>query len=156
MKIAVGCDEAGYDLKELVKRFLSEQSVEVDDYGTHDRKPVLYPDVAFAVAEAVAAGKHDRAILCCGTGIGMAICANKVRGVRAALAHDVYSAERARKSNDAQVLALGGRVIGPELAKTIVAAWLRCEFEPRSAEKVARIEAYEAARSVVEPGPKGR
>lgn len=143
MRIAIGCDEAAYDLKELLKRFLAEQKIEVVDFGTFDRKPVAYPQVAFEVAEAVAAGKFERAILCCGTGIGMAICANKVPGVRAAVGHDVYSAERARRSNDAQILTLGARVIGPELAKTVVAAWLRSEFEARSAEKVALIEAYD-------------
>jgi len=143
MKIAIGCDEAAYDLKELLKKFLVDQKVEVEDFGTFDGKPVLYPNVAFAVAEAVAAGKFSRALLCCGTGIGMSICANKVPGVRAAVGHDVYSAERARKSNDAQVLCLGARVIGPELAKTVVAAWLKSEFEPRSADKVALINAHD-------------
>ena len=145
MKIAMGCDEAAYELKELLKRFLADQKVEVEDFGAQQGETVLYPRVAFAVAEAVAAGDFERAILCCGTGIGMAICANKVPGVRAAVCHDAYSAERARKSNDAQVLAMGARVIGPELAKTIVAAWLMAEFEPRSAEKVALIRAYEQA-----------
>jgi ribose 5-phosphate isomerase B len=145
MRIAIGCDEAAYDLKELLKRFLADRKVEVVDFGTFDGRPVPYPNVAFAVAEAVAAGEFERAILCCGTGIGMAICANKVPGVRAAVGHDVYSAERARKSNDAQILAMGARVIGPELAKTVVAAWLRSEFEPRSADKVALIEAHDQA-----------
>jgi ribose 5-phosphate isomerase B len=155
-KIAIGCDEAAYELKELLKQFLAEQEIEVEDFGTHDMKPVLYPNIAFAVAEAVAAGRFERAILCCGTGIGMAICANKVPGVRAAVGHYVYSAERARKSNDAQVLTLGARVIGPELAKTIVAAWLRSEFEPRSTVKVALIRAYEQKGSsgAVDPGRK--
>ena len=150
MNIALGCDEAAYDLKELLKKFLADQGIEVADFGAQEGETVPYPQVAFAVAEAVAAGKFSRAILCCGTGIGMAICANKVPGVRAAVCHDNYSAERARKSNDAQVLALGARVIGPELAKTVVAAWLRSEFETRSAEKVALIRAYEqkGARAV--------
>ncbi len=96
---------------------------------TFDERPVLYPDVAFKVAEQVAAGHFPRAILMCGTGIGMAICANKVPGVRAAQAHDTYSPERARKSNDAQVLTIGARVVGEELAKGIVKAWLESEFE---------------------------
>ena len=147
MKIAIGSDEAAYDLKELLKKFLADQKVEVEDFGTFDGKPVLYPSVAFAVAEAVAAGKFSRAILLCGTGIGMAICANKVPGIRAAVGHDVYSAERARKSNDAQILTLGARVIGSELAKTVVAAWLKSEFETRSADKVALIKAYDERRS---------
>ena len=114
------------------------------DYGTHNAEPVLYPDIGHSVASAVAEGKHDRAVLLCGTGIGMAITANKVRGVRAAQAHDTYSAERAMKSNDARIITLGGRVVGPELAKSIVSAWLGSEFEAgRSGPKVERIEHYE-------------
>ncbi|BDG01416.1 ribose 5-phosphate isomerase B [Anaeromyxobacter oryzae] len=144
MKIAIGCDEAAYDLKELVKKYLVELDHTVEDFGTFDNRPVQYPDIAFAVAEKVAAGQFPRAILMCGTGIGMAICANKVPGVRAAQAHDTYSAERARKSNDAQILAIGARVVGPELAKSIVKAWLDSEFEPaRSGPKVERIREYE-------------
>ncbi len=147
MAIAIGCDEAAYELKETLKRTLRELGHEVEDYGTHDGKPVLYPDIAFAVAEAVAQGKHDRAVLLCGTGIGMAISANKVPGVRAAQCHDTYSAERARKSNDAQILCMGARVVGPELAKSILNAWLASEFEGgRSAPKVTRITEYEKSR----------
>ena len=147
MKIAIGSDEAGYELKELVRKYLVDLNHEVEDFGAFDDRPVLYPDIAFAVAEQVAAGRFQRAILMCGTGIGMSICANKVPGVRAAQAHDTYSAERARKSNDAQVLAMGARVVGPELAKSIVKAWLESEFEPaRSGPKVERINAYEARR----------
>jgi ribose 5-phosphate isomerase B len=147
MKIAIGSDDAGYELKELVRRYLVDLKHDVEDFGTFDDRPVLYPDIAFAVAEQVAAGRFQRAILMCGTGIGMAICANKVPGVRAAQAHDTYSAERARKSNDAQVLAMGARVVGPELAKSIVKAWLESEFEPvRSGPKVKLIEDYEARR----------
>jgi len=144
MKIAVGCDEAGYQLKELIKDYLVELHHEVEDFGAFDERPVPYPDVAFKVAEQVAQGRFSRAILMCGTGIGMAICANKVPGVRAAQAHDTYSAERARKSNDAQVLAMGARVVGAELAKSIVKSWLDSEFEPaRSGSKVDRINAYD-------------
>ncbi|HTN53220.1 MAG TPA: ribose 5-phosphate isomerase B [Anaeromyxobacter sp.] len=144
MKIAIGCDEAAYELKELIRKYVEELHHEVVDFGTFDNRPVLYPDIAFKVAEEVAKGTFPRAILMCGTGIGMAICANKVPGVRAAQAHDTYSAERARKSNDAQILSMGARVVGPELAKSIVKAWLESEFEPaRSAAKVERIRAYE-------------
>jgi ribose 5-phosphate isomerase B len=144
MQIAIGADEAAYDLKEILKAHLAARGVEVVDYGTFDRKPVLYPDIAVKVAEAIAAGRHPRGILMCGTGIGMAITANKVPGVRAATCHDTYSAERARKSNDAQVLTMGARVIGPELAKTIVDAWLRSEFEGGgSTPKVQRMVEYD-------------
>jgi ribose 5-phosphate isomerase B len=129
MEIAIGADEAAYDLKEILKGWLAGKGVEVVDYGAFDKSPVLYPDIAVKVAEAVAKGRHTRGILMCGTGIGMAITANKVPGVRAATCHDTYSAERARKSNDAQILTMGARVIGPELAKTIVDAWLKSEFE---------------------------
>ena len=145
MKVAIGCDEAAYALKEAIKAHLQEQGVEVDDYGTQKGETALYPDVAFEVAGRVAAGQYTRAILMCGTGIGMAISANKVPGVRAAQAHDAYSAERARKSNDAQIVTMGARVIGIELAKSVVDAWMQSEFEGgRSASKIERIEAYEA------------
>jgi ribose 5-phosphate isomerase B len=129
MRVAIGADEAAFDLKEILKAHLAARGVEVRDYGAFDKSPVLYPDIAITVAEAIVAGKHERGILMCGTGIGMAITANKVPGVRAATCHDTYSAERARKSNDAQILTMGARVIGPELAKTIVDAWLKSEFE---------------------------
>ncbi len=144
MAIAIGCDEAAFELKEALKRVLLDEGHEVEDFGTHDTQPVLYPDIAFAAARSVADGRNDRAVLLCGTGIGMAISANKVPGVRAAQCHDTYSAERARKSNDAQVITMGARVIGPELAKTILKAWLASDFEPgRSGPKVARIKELE-------------
>lgn len=144
MAIAIGSDEAGFEMKEALKRQLVEAGHEIEDFGTHDTNPVLYPDIAFAAAQSIVDGRNDRAVLVCGTGIGMAISANKVPGIRAAQAHDTYSAERARKSNDAQVLALGARVIGTELAKSIVSAWLSSEFEPaRSGPKVERIVAFE-------------
>jgi len=142
--VAIGADEAAFDLKEILKDYLTKKGIEVQDYGAYDTNPVLYPDVAVKVAEAIAQGKHTRGILMCGTGIGMAITANKVPGVRAACCHDTYSAQRARKSNDAQVLTMGARVIGPELAKTIVDAWLDAEFEGgRSAPKVEKMIEYD-------------
>ncbi len=142
--IALGSDHIGFPLKEELKRFLVDSGYEVVDYGCLGPEPVDYPDVALEVAEAVAAGRHERALLVCGTGIGMAITANKVPGVFAAVGHDPYSAERARKSNDAQVLTMGSRVIAPELAKTILRAWLAAEFaggeSARKVEKVRRAE----------------
>ncbi|MBK1662976.1 ribose 5-phosphate isomerase B [Rhodospirillum rubrum] len=144
MKIAIGCDEAAYDLKETLKSFITAQGHEVTDFGTFDRKPVLYPDIAHALATEVAAGTQDRGVLLCGTGIGMAITANKVKGIRAAQCHDTYSAERARLSNDAQIITLGARVIGPELAKAIVRTFLSNEFvNGSSTPKIERITAYE-------------
>lgn len=147
MKIALGCDEAGYAMKEALKPLLADHGCEVADYGVAEGETALYPDVAIAVAQAVARGDHERAVLICGTGIGVAISANKVRGIRAAQAHDTYSAERAQRSNDAQILCLGARVIGPELARSVVAAWLAASFDGgRSGPKVARITAFEAER----------
>jgi ribose 5-phosphate isomerase B len=144
MKLAIGCDEAAYDLKELLKQHVEAAGHEVADFGTFDAKPVLYPDIAFAVAEQVAAGAHERGLLLCGTGIGMAISANKVKGIRAAQCHDTYSAERASRSNDAQIITIGARVVGPELAKAIVDAWLKSTFDGgRSQPKVDLIQSYE-------------
>ena len=144
MKIGVGCDEAAFELKEMLASVLKEEGHEVDDFGTFEAKPVLYPDIAFAVAGSIADGRNERGLLLCGTGIGMAISANKVPGIRAAQAHDTYSAERARKSNDAQVLTLGARVVGPELAKSILRTWLASDYEGgRSEAKVAAIRAFE-------------
>jgi ribose 5-phosphate isomerase B len=146
--VAIGSDEAGFRLKAILIDLLrGEEGLEVADFGCHSEDPVDYPDVAFDLARAVARGEHDRGILICGTGIGMSIAANKVPGVRAAQAHDAYSAERARKSNDAQILALGARVIGPELAKSIVRTWLRAEFAGgRSIQKVDKIKAADEVR----------
>ena len=146
MKIAIGCDEAAYKLKVEIIHFLEEKGIEVNDFGAAEGDVVLYPDVAYTVADAVAAGKYERAILVCGTGIGMSICANKVPGVRAAVCHDPFSAERARKSNNAQIMCMGERVIGPELAKYLVNIWLACDFAGGgSAAKVDRINELEQA-----------
>jgi ribose 5-phosphate isomerase B len=144
--VAVGSDDAGFALKTRVAAHLRELGYRVADFGCDSPEPVDYPDVAFQLAGAIARGEHQRGILICGTGIGMAIAANKVPGVRAAQAHDPYSAERARKSNDAQILTLGARVIGPELALSLVDTWLRAEFGGgASARKVAKITSGEAA-----------
>ena len=160
MTVAIGCDEAAFHLKEILKRTLEELGHQVQDYGTFDQETAHYPDIAFAVAEAIAAGRHTRGVLLCGTGIGMAISANKVPGIRAAQCHDTYSAERARKSNDAQILALGARVIGPELAKSIVDAFLASDFaggaSTRKVEKMNRVDAdYRTARSADSAGQRG-
>ena len=142
--IAVGSDDAGFHLKEAVKKYLEAEGHAVTDYGCETPDPVDYPDVALLVAKAVARGDHDRAILVCGTGIGMAITANKVPGVYASVAHDAYSAAKARTSNNTQVLTLGARVVAPELATTLVGIWLRSEFGGgASARKVGKIEKAE-------------
>lgn len=128
MKIAVGCDQFAYDLKMIVVNHLESQGHQIVDYGCKEGEEVLYPNVALAVAEDVALGKFERAILICGTGIGMSIVANKVPGVRAACCHDVYSAQRARKSNDAQIMTLGSEIVGYALARELVDAWMDSEF----------------------------
>lgn len=140
MKVAIGCDHYGYEMKELIKEFLQENNHEVEDYGCHSCEAVDYPEVAFKVAEDIRDGKLTRGILICGTGIGVAIAAGKVPGIRAALCHDTYSAERARKSNNAQILTMGARVIGSETAKKVVEAWMNSEFEGgNSTRKVQKI-----------------
>ncbi len=147
MSIAIGSDHAGFPLKSIVKAQLEEWGYEVEDYGCYSEEPVNYPEYGQKVAEAVAAGEHERGILICGTGIGMAIVANKVAGIRAAQCHDPYSAERARKSNNAQIMTMGARVIGPELAKSLVRVWLDSEFAGQispSYPKVQEIMAVEA------------
>lgn len=148
-RIAVGADDAGLGLKDALADVLrADPRVElVEDFGVVDSADERsYPDVGLAVAQGVATGSYDRALLVCGTGIGMAISANKVAGVRATVAHDAYSVERSVLSNNCQVLALGARVIGPELAKHLVDEWLGLHFdeESPSAAKVAVISDYES------------
>ena len=141
--IAVGADEAGAPLKERLADYMREHGYEVKDFGNGTEQD--YPDVAAEVAEAVARGEHDRALLVCGTGLGMAITANKIYGVRAVTAHDSYSAERARKSNDAQVITMGARVIAPEAAEKVLEHWLASEFEGgRSTPKVDKMKEVDA------------
>jgi ribose 5-phosphate isomerase B len=144
MRIIIGSDHLGFPLKEILRAHLAQAGYECDDLGVYDAGPVDYPDVAAALAEDVAAGKHDRGILICGTGIGMAIVANKVPGIRAAQVQDIYSAERAAKSNDAQIITLGALVTGPELAKKLVDAYLASEFAGGgSTRKVEKIKAMD-------------
>lgn len=145
MKIAIGCDEAGYQLKQIIMKLLLEKNYEVTDYGCYNEDPVLYPEIGYEVSCAVADGKQERGILICGTGIGMCITANKVPGIRAAVCHDTYSAIRSRCSNNAQIMCLGARVIGPELAKEIVHTWLANDFSGGgSTAKVEKIMEFEA------------
>jgi ribose 5-phosphate isomerase B len=147
LRIVVGSDDAGYEYKTALKALLEadERVAEVVDVGVGGDEHTAYPSVAIAAAERVAAGDADRALLVCGTGLGVAISANKVPGIRAVTAHDSYSVERSVLSNDAQVLTMGQRVIGLELAKRLVSEWLGYRFDPASASaaKVAEIGAYE-------------
>jgi ribose 5-phosphate isomerase B len=144
-KVAIGCDPNAVDLKETIKKQLKELGYDWEDYGSDDP---IYANVAIRVAEAVAAGKHDRGILLCGTGIGMSIAANKVPGAYAALVADAYSAERARKSNNANIMTMGALTTGVELAKVLARIWMESEYTPggRSEPKVQRICSYEKER----------
>lgn len=129
MKIAMACDHGGLELKESIKKYLEEQGIEVLDLGTNTTDSVDYPEYGKACGEAVASGKVQRGIVCCGTGIGISIAANKVKGVRCALCTDAHMAEMTRKHNDANILAMGGRIIDIETAKNITQTWLDTEFE---------------------------
>ncbi len=146
MRLAIAADHFGLPLKEVLAEHIRAHhpEVELTDLGVHSPDPVDYPDVALPLAEAVAAGRYERGVLVCGTGAGMAVCANKVPGVRAVCCHDPYTAERARKSNDAQILTMGSQVVGPETAKLLLDLWLASEFAGgRSAPKVAKIDAID-------------
>ncbi len=129
MKIAIGSDHAGFELKEHIKGVLSREGHLLIDEGTVNADSVDYPDFGYKVAHRVAKGEVERGILVCGTGVGMSIVANRVRGVRAALVSDLYSAVQARKHLDANVLVLGGRVTGRDLAEEIVRQWIATPFE---------------------------
>lgn len=142
MKLVIGSDQNGFVMKEAIKEHLTEIGIEFDDIGcTSGTDPILYPEIAHKLAVSIKDGKYERGILICGTGLGMAITANKVPGVFAATCHDVYSAERARKSNNAQVITFGAQVIGEVLANKLVDIWLDSEFAGgRSKPKVELME----------------
>jgi ribose 5-phosphate isomerase B len=129
VKIGVGSDHNAFDLKEVVKAYIEGLGHEVIDYGCYSKDEIDYPGVAFNVATEINNGVIERGILICGTGIGMSIAANKVPGIRSAQCHDVYSAERAQLSNNAQIITMGAKVIGEELAKEIVKAYLNVSFQ---------------------------
>lgn len=147
MKLAIAGDSAGQPLVTVLLAHLQSSTHEIADLSPSEGATEYYADTAARVARAVRDGQFDRAVLVCGTGIGVCISANKVPGIRAALAHDTYSAERAALSNNAQILTMGARVIGPELAKAIVDTWLPLEFDPegRSAGNVAAIDALDGS-----------
>lgn len=150
LRIAIGADSAGYQYKETLRQDLEADPrvAEVIDVGIKDGEDVDYPHVAVDAARMVADGRADRALLVCGTGLGVAIAANKVPGIRAVTAHDSYSVERSVKSNNAQVLAFGARVVGLELARRLAGEWLDYRFDPASdsAAKVEAICSYEEVR----------
>lgn len=151
LRIVVGSDDAGYEYKEALKGDLNadDRVAEVTDVGVGTDEDTAYPHIAVAAARMVAEGKADRALLVCGTGLGVAISANKVPGIRAVTAHDSFSVERSVLSNNAQVLCFGQRVIGLELARRLAREWLSYEFDPtsKSADKVEAICGYEPATS---------
>jgi ribose 5-phosphate isomerase B len=144
MRIAIGADQGGYELKQKVVEFLVAEGYQVLDLGIHEPKSIDYPDIAEEVADIVAVGEADRGIIICGTGIGVSIAANKVPGIRAALCTDGYMARMAREHNDAQILCLGGRVVGSGLALDIVQVFLESEFEGgRHARRVGKMNALD-------------
>lgn len=144
MRLAIGSDHGGFTLKESIKKHLLERGIEVEDFGIFSEESVDYPDYALRVSEAVADGRFDGGILCCGTGIGMSIAANKVKGIRAAHVTDCFSARYAKEHNNANIICLGGRITGPGLADMIVDQWLDAEFQggrhSRRIEKISDIE----------------
>lgn len=143
MKIAIASDHGGYGLKEEIKKYLQERQIEILDLGTNSEESVDYPRFGRDCAQAVAEGKADRGIVCCGTGIGISIAANKVKGIRCALCTDVNMAEMTRKHNDANMLAMGGRTTDTETALDITRTWLDTEFEGgRHQRRVDMLDSY--------------
>jgi RpiB/LacA/LacB family sugar-phosphate isomerase len=154
MRIAVGADHAGYPLKVEVVRFLEEQGHEVTDLGTHSTDPVDFPEYARRVGQAVQIGKADRGVLVCGSGVGACVAANKLRGIRAALCHDTYTAHQGVEHDDVNVLCLGGRVVGPALAYDILRSWLTARYigtgrHKRRVDQILEIERSETERKDV-------
>jgi ribose 5-phosphate isomerase B len=145
MNVVFGADHAGFPLKETLIRVVADAGYSVEDLGTHSTEPVDYPDFAAAVAREVAAGRADRGVVVCGSGAGAAIAANKVHGVRASVAHDTYTAHQMVEHDDANVITLGSRVVGPALAEEIVLTYLAARFtgEDRHRRRLAKITALE-------------
>ncbi len=145
MSIAIGCDHNGFNLKQWIISLLTEMGNSYEDFGCYDSGSVDYPDIGRAVAESVAQGRFDHGILICSTGVGMCIIANKVPGVRAALCHETFSARRAREHNDANILCLGGSVVGQGVVREIVTTYLNSQFVGgRHARRLEKIQAMEA------------
>jgi ribose 5-phosphate isomerase B len=144
MKVAIASDHGGINIRAEIMTLMDEMGIEYEDFGCECSNSVDYPDYALPVAEKVASGEFDRGILICGTGIGMSISANKVKGIRCALVHDLFSAKATREHNDSNMLAMGERVIGPGLAREIAKTWLTTEFEGgRHLNRITKITDYE-------------
>lgn len=142
--IGIGCDHGGYELKEHIKKVLLEKDIEIKDFGVHDTSSVDYPDIAKPLCESIVNGECECGILVCGTGIGMSIAANKVKGIRAAHVTDSYSARMTKEHNNANVICLGGRITGVEIATDIVKAYLNAEFAGgRHQNRIDKITALE-------------
>lgn len=145
MKVAIASDHGGINIREEIKSLMEEMGIQYEDFGCECNTSVDYPDYALPVAQKVANGEFDRGILICGTGIGMSIAANKVKGIRCALVHDTFSARATREHNNTNMLAMGERVIGPGLARDIAKLWLTTEFEGgRHENRVNKITEFEA------------
>jgi len=142
MKVAIGSDHAGFKAKEIIKAYLKRKKIEFKDFGTTSEESVDYPDFGYPVARAVARGEFDRGILICGSGVGMTIVANKVKGIRAVLAHDTYTAKQSRQHGDCNVLCLAGRKLTKAKANKIVDVWLKTDFsgEERHLRRIRKIE----------------
>lgn len=144
MKLAIGSDHGGAELKPVLIEYVKSLGHEIDDLGVEAGQKANYPDYGIKVAEAVAKGEYDSGILICGTGIGISIAANKVKGIRCACANEVFSAKMAKEHNNANVIALGARVVGDEVAKMIVSEWLDAEFQGgRHSDRIQIISDYE-------------
>ncbi len=144
MKIAVGCDHGGFALKESLIPYIRALGHEVKDFGCYSEQSIDYPDYAFPAAEAVACGAYERGVLICTTGIGMSICANKVKGIRCALCSDAFGAEMTRRHNNSNILALGQKIVSEQTAREIVGIWLSTEFEAgRHLRRINKISDYE-------------
>lgn len=145
MRIVIGSDHAGFELKKIVGRLLEEENLEVIDVGSYNTEPVDYPDYAEAIGLAIRDRRADRGVIICGSGVGASVAANKLPGIRAGLCHDTYSARQGVEHDDMNVLALGARVIGPELARELVIAFVRATFtgEERHRRRLAKIEVLE-------------
>lgn len=148
MRIVIGSDHAGFPLKGTIAEFVKSLGHEVDDVGSYDPEPVDFPDIARAVTDRIAAGEADRGLLVCGTGVGAAIAANKVRGIRAAVCHDVHSAHQSVEHDDVNVMCIGAQIVGPWLAKDLVGSYLAAQFstEEDFRRRVAKLAEMDEAR----------
>lgn len=148
MRIVIGSDHAGFPLKATIADFVKALGHQVEDVGSYDPDPVDFPDIARAVTDRVSAGRAERGLLVCGTGVGAAIAANKVRGIRAAVCHDVHSAHQSVEHDDVNVMCIGAQIVGPWLAKDLVAAYLAAEFSTDEdfRRRVAKLAEMDAAR----------